>query len=68
MAKKPKRLYRAQTGKVIGGVCAGMGEYFNIDPVWIRLLWIVLTFLYGAGILVYLIAWLIIPKSPNWKY
>ena len=58
-----KRLYRSEKNKVIAGVCGGMGEYFNIDPVWIRLLFILFTLIYFSGIFLYVIAWLIIPKK-----
>jgi phage shock protein C len=62
IAKKPiKRLYRSKTDKIIGGVCGGMGEYFQIDPVIIRIIWVILIFGMGFGLLAYLIAWLIIP-------
>ncbi|MEM0473395.1 MAG: PspC domain-containing protein [Candidatus Aenigmatarchaeota archaeon] len=47
MSKKLKRLYRSKNEKVLGGVCAGIGEYFNVDPVIVRLLWILLTFFLG---------------------
>lgn len=59
-----KRLYRSEKNKVIAGVCGGIGEYFDVDPVWIRLAWVLLTLLtaFFGGILAYLIAWLIIPK------
>ena len=61
---QPKRLYRSRKDKIIGGVCGGIGEYFKIDPVIIRLLWILLIFAGGSGILAYLVAWIIIPKHP----
>lgn len=58
-----KRLYRAsKNDSVIGGVCAGIANYFNIDPVIVRILAILLALLHGAGILAYLIAWIIIPR------
>jgi len=60
--QEPKRLYRSSKNKVIAGVCGGLGEYFGIDPVIIRLLWVVFVLAYGTGILAYLIAWLIIPR------
>jgi len=62
MAKKIKRLYRSKKEKVIGGVCGGIAEYLNTDPTLIRLIWIVGSLVWGAGILAYLIAWIIIPK------
>lgn len=45
------------------GVCAGIAEYFNLDPTIIRLLWVVLTFFGGSGILAYIIAAIIIPEA-----
>jgi phage shock protein C len=64
MVKKTRRLYRASSkDSIIAGVCAGVANYFNIDPVIIRLLWILLIFGWGTGILAYLIAWIIIPRK-----
>lgn len=62
MVKEIKRLYRSKKNKIIAGVCGGIGEYFNIDPVFIRLFWVLCVFAWGFGILAYLIAWLIIPS------
>ena len=55
-----QKLYRSNTNKMICGVCGGIGEYFDIDPTIIRLLWAVLA-CSGTGIVVYLIAAIIIP-------
>lgn len=55
-----KKLYRSNTNKMICGVCGGIGEYFDINPTIIRLLWAVLA-CSGTGIVVYLIAAIIIP-------
>jgi len=60
----PKKLYRSRN-KWIAGVAGGLAEYFNIDPTIVRVVWLILALAYGAGILAYLIAWLIIPQSPN---
>jgi phage shock protein C len=60
-----KRIYRSKTNKIIGGVCGGIGEYFGVDPVLIRLLWVGATFLAGAGILFYIIAWIVIPEDTR---
>jgi len=60
---KIKRLYRSKKNRVIAGVCGGIGEYFNIDPTLIRLIWILLVFAGGSGILAYIIAWIIIPEE-----
>jgi len=64
MTKEIKRLYRApQKTSVIGGVCAGIANYFEVDPVLIRLLWVIFTVMsFGGGILAYLIAWIIMPR------
>ena len=60
MSKKVRRLYRSKENKILGGVCGGIGEYFNVDPVFIRLICLILFFA-GGGILAYIIAWIIIP-------
>jgi len=57
-----KRLFRSRNNKIIAGVCGGVGEYFNIDPVLVRLVWGILFFIGGAGLLGYIIAWIIIPE------
>lgn len=60
---EPKRLYRSKNDRVLGGVCAGLGNFFTIDPVLVRVLWAVSFFLGGVGFLAYLIAWIIIPEE-----
>ena len=56
------RLYKSDKDKVFEGVCGGIGEYLNVDPVIVRLLWVVLVVFGGTGVIAYLIAMLIIPK------
>ena len=58
-----KRLYRSQRDKKIGGVCGGLGEYFNLDPVIFRIVFIVLLFIGGFGALLYLIMWFVVPTK-----
>jgi phage shock protein PspC (stress-responsive transcriptional regulator) len=58
-----RRFYRDCESNYLGGVAAGLGAYFNIDPVWIRLAFIALLFLKGAGLLVYAVLWLVVPKA-----
>jgi len=66
MAQKIRRLYRSRKDRMICGVCSGIAEYFGIDPMLVRLLWIVLTLLsLGAGIIAYLIACVIVPEKPR---
>jgi phage shock protein C len=51
---------------MLGGVCGGLGEHVDVDPTIIRLVWVVITLLtIGTGLLVYLIAWIIIPEEPG---
>lgn len=61
-----KKLYLSSTNKKIGGVCGGIAEYFNIDASIVRLAWIILTiFTSGAGLIAYLIAWMVIPSETD---
>ena len=65
MSDEPKRLFRSRSDKVIAGVCGGLGRYFDIDPVLLRVSWVLLLLLFGTGLLAYLIAWLIMPPEPE---
>ena len=58
-----KRLTRGEHGKMLCGVCAGIGKYFNIDPTLVRLGFVILTCFGGSGLLAYLAAAIIIPKE-----
>lgn len=57
---EPKRLYRSRRNRIIAGVCGGIGEYFNIDPVLIRILAVVIP---GFGWFAYLVCAIIIPQE-----
>ena len=59
-----KKLYRSTQGQMLGGVCAGFAEFLNIDVTLVRILWVILTILGGAGVLLYLIFLMIIPRKP----
>jgi len=63
-----KKLYRSAKSRILGGVCGGIGEFLNVDPTIIRLIWILFA-LSGIGIIFYFLAWLVIPRNPkhNWK-
>lgn len=63
-----RRLYRSGENRVLGGVCGGIAEYLHTDPVIIRLLWVLATLLWGFGILLYIIAWIIMPRNPRHKW
>jgi len=57
-----KKLYRSKKNNIIAGICGGIAEYFEIDPNIVRLLWIAGTLLTGGtGLIVYVIAWFLIP-------
>lgn len=58
-----KRLQRPVNGKMIAGVCAGIANYFNIDPTIVRIIYVLMFFMLGTGILLYLILWLVIPQE-----
>lgn len=58
------RLYRSRTDKVIGGVSGGLADYINIDPVVVRILFVLLAVFGGSGVLVYIILWIVIPEQP----
>lgn len=67
-SKMNKKLYRSMANKKLCGVCGGLGEYFDVDPTLIRLLWIVFTFMGGAGLLAYIICAIVVPQQgqlPN---
>jgi phage shock protein PspC (stress-responsive transcriptional regulator) len=64
-----RRLYRSGKDRILGGVCGGMAEYLGIDPVIIRLFWVIGTLAWGFGIILYIIFWIVIPRNPGhrWK-
>ncbi|MBQ7943951.1 MAG: PspC domain-containing protein [Lachnospiraceae bacterium] len=62
MNNESKRLYKSQVNRKLCGVCGGIGEYLNIDPTVIRLLWILFSFCVGCGLLAYIIAAIIMPE------
>ena len=64
-AHGPKRLYRDPDRKMVGGVAAGLGAYFNLDPIWFRLLFLLITFAGGSGLLIYLILWIALPEARS---
>lgn len=61
----PKRLYRNENDKVLGGVCSGLAHYFNIDPVIVRILFAVITIAFGVGVLAYIILWVAVPSTAQ---
>lgn len=59
-----RKLYRSRTDRKLGGVCGGLAQYLNLDATLIRVLFVVLTLLGGAGPLIYLALWIIVPNEP----
>ena len=59
-----KKLYKSRDNRMISGVCAGIAEYFNMDPTIIRLAWVLVSLLGGSGVLGYIIAAIVIPEYP----
>jgi phage shock protein C len=64
---KKKRLWKIKEEAMICGVCAGIAEYFEVDPSVIRIAWVLFTFAGGAGILAYIIAAIILPEKNKKK-
>ncbi len=62
-----KPLYRSEKNRVVAGICGGLGDYLEIDPAIIRLIWIIFVFAGGAGFWAYIVAWIIIPEEPEYK-
>ncbi len=63
-SNKAKRLYRDPDNAVLGGVCGGLGAYFNVDPIWFRILFLILLLAYGTG-LIYIVLWIVLPKAET---
>lgn len=63
-----RKLYRSSENKVVAGVCGGIGEYFNIDPVIIRLIAVGFTLMGGSGLIAYIIAVFVIPARKRIEY
>lgn len=59
-----KKLYKSTTDRKLCGVCAGIANYLNIDPTVVRLLWALITFVGGAGMIAYIVCALVIPDEP----
>lgn len=60
-----KKLFRDTDDKFLGGVCSGMAHYVGIDVIWMRLLWLILFFFFGTGILVYILLWILVPQAET---
>ena len=65
MSNETKKLYRSKENRWLLGVCGGLGNYFNLDPTIIRVLFIMFAFAVGGGILLYIILWIVMPLEPD---
>ncbi|MDR0725929.1 MAG: PspC domain-containing protein [Prevotellaceae bacterium] len=61
-ARRVKKLYRQPKGKILAGVCSGLGEYFDIDPVIFRIVFVISFVMAAVGFWVYIVIWIITPK------
>jgi len=61
----PDRIKLSNTNKIIGGVCGGLGEYFDVDPVFVRIVAVILALSTGVGLIAYIVAWIIMPKQEE---
>lgn len=62
---KRRRVFRDPDNKLLGGVCSGISNYFDVDPLWIRLALVIMFFGFGSGLLLYIILWIIIPEAKT---
>jgi len=60
-----KKLFRDPEDKFLGGVCSGLGHYFGIDTIWMRIIWLILFFGFGIGLLIYILLWILIPNADS---
>jgi phage shock protein C len=60
----PKRLMRSSRDKKLGGVCAGVADYFDMDPTIVRIVWLLTFLIGGAGFVLYLVLWIVLPLAP----
>jgi phage shock protein C len=63
--KEPKTLHRSSTNRIVFGVCGGLGEYFDVDPILFRIVFILLIFGAGSGVIIYLLLALLMPKDVS---
>jgi phage shock protein C len=59
---------RSSTDKKIGGVCAGLADYLDLDPTIVRVVWLLAVFFAGTGLFVYLLLWIVLPLAPTGVY
>ena len=60
-----KKLWRSRNDRKIAGICGGLGVYFGVDPVWIRIIFIIFFLVGGTALIVYILLWIVIPLEPE---
>src|SRR5712692_5344774 len=65
MQQQATQTFRRGKDRIIGGVCSGLADGLRIDPLWVRLGFVLLTFLQGAGLLIYIVLWLVMPEQVD---
>jgi len=63
-SKSYKKLWRSRKERKIAGVCGGLAAYFNLDPFWMRIIFILFFLLGGSALLVYVLIWILVPLEP----
>src|SRR5690606_39039155 len=63
--REDRSLFRDPDDKILGGVCSGLGHYFGLESKWVRLLFLIVFFFGGAGLLVYIVLWIVLPKAKT---
>jgi phage shock protein C len=63
-SKPYKKLWRSRTDKKIAGVCGGLGDYFQFDPFWVRIFFVVFFLVGGSALIAYVIMWILVPLEP----
>jgi phage shock protein C len=63
--EEPRKLYRSRSQRMLGGVCGGLAEYFNVDATLIRVLFLVLGVFGGTGLVIYVVMWIIVPDASK---
>jgi len=65
MEEQPRKIYRSRDKRMIAGVAGGIGEYLNVDATAVRIIFVILAFFHGTGMLLYLILAFLIPARPE---
>jgi phage shock protein PspC (stress-responsive transcriptional regulator) len=60
-----KKLFRDTDDKFLGGVCSGLAHYIGIDIIWMRIIWLILLFFFGTGVLIYILLWILVPAAET---